>query len=200
MSGAQGGSGGNEGQGGAGNAGAGDGGKPADEGFKAVTYSSQAELDAAFSTRAEQARRAALKGLPDGKTLEDVLSGYDAFQKAEDAKKDEVTRERDARLEAEARAKRYEDQQARDKLAGEVGGNVKIADKPIPPGLLRGTTKEELEASAQAIKSFVESLGPTPRAPGYNPFQGGGQAYGAGGGGEQTKEDPLRTYFATGSF
>lgn len=197
MSGATGGSGGNEGQGGEGDGKGGAGKAP--EGFTPVTYSSQAELDAAFATRADQARRAALKDLPEGVSLEDVLKGYNSAKEAEDAKKDEVTRERDARLAAEAKAKRYEDQQARDKLAGEVAGNVKIGDKPIPASLLRGTTKEELEASAQELKSFYESLGPAPRAPGYNPFQGGGasveeSAAGAG------KEDPLRTYFATGSF
>ena len=153
MSGATGGSGGNEGQGGDGKGaeGAATGGAPAD-GFKPVTYNSQAELDAAFSTRAEQARRAALKDLPEGVSLEQVLEGYKAAQAAEDAKKDEVTRERDARLAAEAKAKRYEDQQARDKLAGEVAANVKIGDKAIPASLLRGTTKEELEASAQELK------------------------------------------------
>lgn len=195
MSGATGGSGGNEGQGGEGDGKGGAGKAP--EGFTPVTYSSQAELDAAFATRADQARRAALKDLPEGVSLEDVLKGYNSAKEAEDAKKDEVTRERDARLAAEAKAKRYEDQQARDKLAGEVAGNVKIGDKAIPASLLRGTTKEELEASAQEIKSFVESLGPAPRAPGYNPFQGGGSAAGAG---EGSKEDPLRTYLATGSF
>ena len=193
------GQGGNGGEGNQNPGGAGDG-KPAGnapEGFKPITYSSQAELDAAFATRADQARRAALKGIPEGMTLEQVLEGYNAHSKAEDAKKDEVTRERDARLAAEAKAQRYEQQQARDKLAGEVAGNVKIGDKAIPASLLRGTTKEELEASAQEIKSFVESLGPAPRAPGYNPFQGGGSAAGAG---EGSKEDPLRTYLATGSF
>lgn len=200
MSGAPGGNGGegNQNQGGAGDGKpAGGGNANSNEGFKPVTYSSQAELDAAFATRADQARRAALKDLPEGVSLEQVLEGYKAAQAAEDAKKDEVTRERDARLAAEAKAQRYEQQQARDKLAGEVAGNVKIGDKAIPASLLRGTTKEELEASAQEIKSFVESLGPAPRAPGYNPFQGGGSAAGAG---EGSKEDPLRTYLATGSF
>ena len=185
------------GNGGEGNQNQGGAGEGENEGFKPVTYGSQAELDAAFATRADQARRAALKGIPEGMTLEQVLEGYNAHSKAEDAKKDEVTRERDARLAAEAKAQRYEQQQARDKLAGEVAGNVKIGDKAIPASLLRGTTKEELEASAQEIKSFVESLGPAPRAPGYNPFQGGGSAAGAG---EGSKEDPLRTYLATGSF
>lgn len=200
MSGGTGGSGTDSGQGGTGNdqGKAGDGKASGEGGFTPVTYSSQAELDAAFATRADQARRAALKDLPEGVSLEDVLKGYNSAKEAEDAKKDEVTRERDARLAAEAKAKRYEDEQARAKLAGEVAANVKIGDKPIPSSLLKGTTKEELEASAQELKSFIESLGPAPRAPGYNPFQGG--AGNGAGGGEQTKEDPLRTYLATGSF
>ena len=83
MSGATGGSGGNEGQGGDGKGG--EGAAPAD-GFKPVTYSSQAELDAAFATRADQARRAALKDLPEGVSLDQVLEGYKAAQEAENAK------------------------------------------------------------------------------------------------------------------
>jgi hypothetical protein len=177
--------------------GAGD--KQEDKGFQPVTYKSQEELDAAFANRADRARREALKGLPEGKTLEDVLKTYNEAAAAEDAKKDELTREREARQAAEAKAQTYEQQQARAQLAGEVAANVKVADQPIPASLLRGNTKEELEASAAELKTYCEALLQIPqrRAPDYNPFQGGGQQ---GGGDQSPKLDPIRSYFETGSF
>lgn len=192
MSGADGGTGGNEGKGGDG------AGKAGDGGFTPITYNSQAELDAAFQSRTDQAKRAVLKDLPEGKTLDDILAGYKAYTEAEDAKKDEITKERERAEAAEAKNKAYEAKQARDTLAGKVAENVKIGETAIPASLLSGTTQEELEASAKAIKAFVETLIPAPRAPEYNPFQGGPPAGGPAG--TPPKEDPLRTYFSTGSF
>lgn len=174
------------------------GDKGGDKGFTPVTYNSQEELNAAFADRASRAKNEVLKVLPEGKTLEDVLSVYTAAQKAENDKKDELTKERERADAAEKKAQTYEQQQAREKLAGEVAANVKVGDKAIPPSLLRGNTKEELEASANEIKAFCETLVPAPRAPGYNPFQGGGSA--VDGNQQVQKVDPLRSYFETGAF
>lgn len=161
-------------EGGDGKAGEGAGG----EGFKPVTYSTQEELNAAFADRASraaaQAKAEALKGLPEGVSLEDVLAGFTAHKTAEDAKKDEVTREREAR---EAAERKLAERDAADALrvkAGEIAKEIKIGDTPVPAELLRGSNEDELKAHGEALKAFIEPL-IGPRGPRHNPDQGGGK-------------------------
>ena len=148
------------------------------DGFKPVTYSTQEELNAAFADRAAraatQAKADALKGLPEGVSLDDVLAGYSAHQKAEDAKKDEVTREREAREAAERKLAERDAADALRTKAGEIAKEIKVGDTPLPAELLRGGNEDELKAHGEAIKTFIETL-TGPRGPRHNPDQGGGK-------------------------
>ena len=170
--------------------------------FKPVTYSTQAELDAAFSERANRAAAAAkaeaLKGLPDGVDLPTALNGYMEWKKAEDAKKDPavLAAEKTAEVQRELDAYKAKEQLAN--LRNEVAkdDSLKIAEGvSLPPTLLAGSTKEEMLAHGKAILEFFSALaGSAPRAPGYNPFQGHTEQQ------QQKSADPIRSFFETGSF
>ena len=172
------------------------------EGFKPITYSTQAELDAAFSERANRAaataRAEALKGLPDGVDLNTALTGYNEWKKAEDAKKDPAVLANEKVAEVQRELEAYKAKEAVTKLRTEVSKDesLKIADGvQLPPELLAGSTKEEMLAHGKAILEFFSGLaGSAPRAPGYNPFQGHSEQ-------QQAKVgDPIRNFFETGSF
>ena len=186
----------------------GDGNKPNDDnksagdGFKPVTYKTQAELDAAFSERANRAaataRAEALKGLPDGVDLATALQGYTEWKKAEDAKKDPAVLANEKAQEIQRELDAYKAKEQVAKLRTEVSkdDSLKIADGiQLPPELLAGSTKEEMLAHGKAILDFFSALaGSAPRAPGYNPFQGHTEQQ------QQRSADPIRSYFETGSF
>lgn len=186
-----------------------EGGKTTDDGkggdgggFQPITYSTQAELDAAFSERANRAaataRAEALKGLPDGVDLNGVLTGYTEWKKAEDAKKDPAVLANEKTLEVQRELDAYKAKEAVAKLRTEVSkdDSLKIADGvQLPPELLAGSTKEEMLAHGKQILEFFSSLaGSVPRAPGYNPLQGHSQQQ------QQRSADPIRGFFETGSF
>ena len=172
------------------------------EGFKPVTYSTQAELDAAFSERANRAAAAAkaeaLKGLPDGVDLATALNGYTEWKKAEDAKKDPavLAAEKTAEVQRELDAYKAKEQLANLRTEVAKDDSLKIADGvSLPPTLLAGSTKEEMLAHGKAILEFFSTLaGSAPRAPGYNPFQGHTEQQ------QQRPADPIRGFFETGSF
>lgn len=186
---------GNQDQGG--NGGSGDEGK----GFKPVTYSTQAELDAAFAERATRAANSAkaeaLKALTDaGVSVEDALEAYNAKKAAEDAKKDPAVKEREKYERTQRELQAYKDKEARDKLAGEVAKALKIGETPIPAELLAGTTKEEMQAHGKALIEFFGAISGQqgPRPPAYNPLQG------QNGNDKVIAGDPLRSFLETGSF
>lgn len=194
---------GNEGTGAQGqgaNGGQGGGKPPEGTGFKPVTYNTQEELNAAFADRAtraaEAAKAEALKGLPEGVDLSGVLEGYTAWKTAEDAKKDPAVREREAHEATQRELAAYKAKEARGLLSKEVAKDLKIGEHPIPAELLAGTTKEEMQASGQAIIAFIEGLvgknGVKP--PAYNPGQGHSNQ-------DQVHSgDPIRNLFMTGQF
>ena len=177
-------------------------GQGAGDGFKPVTYQTQAELDAAFSERAYRAaaaaRAEALKGLPDGVDLATALQGYTEWKKAEDAKKDPAVLANEKNAEIQRELDAYKAKEALATLRTEVAkdDSLKIADGvQLPANLLAGSTKEEMLAHGKAILDFFSSLANTaPRAPGYNPFQGHTEQQ------QQRSADPIRSYFETGSF
>lgn len=177
----------NGGQNGPEGTGAGEGGKTeGNKPFTPVTYNSQEELNAAFADRstraAESARKEALKGLPEGMTLEQVVEAAGKFQQAENEKKDEVTRERERAEAAEAQIQAYKRAEARAALAKDVAKEIKYGDVPVPAELLQGNTEDELKASGAAILAFLETLGNGPRPPAHNKDQGaGGSGTDAGG-------------------
>ena len=183
-----------QGQGGSGDGG--DGKKP-DEGFKPVTYSSQEELDAAFSERAnraaENARKEALKGLPEGVKLSDLVALHNQRVEEENKKKSPEALEREAREKAERELERYKNKEARAAAAATVAKDLKIGDTPIPASLLAGDTEDEMKAHGAALIEFFNSV-TGPRRPGYNPDQGRSNEDRA------ASEDPIRTYMATGQF
>ena len=177
--------------------------KGAGDGFKPVTYQTQAELDAAFSERANRAaataRAEALKGLPDGVDLATALQGYTEWKKAEDAKKDPAVLANEKNAEIQRELDAYKAKEALATLRTEVAkdDSLKIADGVnLPANLLAGSTKEEMLAHGKAILDFFSTLaaGSAPRAPGYNPFQGHTEQQ------QQRSADPIRSYFETGSF
>lgn len=167
-----------------------------DEGFKPVTFSTQEELNAAFASRsqraAEVAKREALKGLPEGVSLDDVLAGFKANQEAEDAKKDAVTKEREAREAAERKLQAIEAQQQLRTKAGDIAKEIKIGDTALPAELLRGSNEAELQAHGEALKAFIETL-IGPKGPRHNPDQGNN------GTGKDAKGDWLRDTFFGGA-
>lgn len=156
------------------------------KGFTPVTYNTQEEMNAAFADRstraAESARKEALKGLPEGMTLEQVVEAANKFQQAENEKKDEVTREREAREAAESQLNAYKAAEAREALAKDVAKDIKYGDIHIPHELLKGNTEDELKASGAALLAFLETLSNGPRPPAHNKDQGAGGAGGNGGG------------------
>ena len=187
--------------------GAGDGDKSEDgkgggDGFKPITYNTQAELDAAFSERANRAaataRAEALKGLPDGVDLATALQGYTEWKKAEDAKKDPavLANERAAEIQRELDAYKAKEQLAALRTEVAKDDSLKIADGVnLPANLLAGSTKEEMLAHGKQILEFFSTLANSvPRAPGHNPFQGHSEQQ------QQRSADPIRGLFETGSF
>lgn len=172
-----------------------------DAGFKPVTFSTQAEMDAAFSERATRAANSAkaeaLKPFQDlGVDPAAALEAYKAHKAAEDAKKDPAVREREAHEATQRELQEYKNKEVRNKLSVEVAKDLKIGETPIPAELLAGSTKDEMTAHGNAIIAFFQTLtGQTgPRPPAFNPLQGtsGEQKLQAG--------DPLRNYFETGQF
>lgn len=179
----------------------GEGGGNGGDGFKPVTYSTQAEMDAAFADRAKRAadsaKAEALKVFTDaGVSAEDALEAYNAQKAEEEAKKGPEAKERERAEHDRAELRSYKAKEARDKLAKEVSKDLKFGDTPIPAELLAGTTKEEITAHGAALLAFIEQLAGQqgPRAPQHNPLQGhnGQDKVNAG--------DPLRNFFTTGSF
>jgi hypothetical protein len=177
----------------------GDGGNGGDgkQGFQPVTYKSQEELDAAFAERAnraaENARREALKGLPEGVKLTDLVDLHNQRVEEENKKKDPATKEREAREKAERELAAYKNKEVRAGLATQVAKDLKIGDTPIPASLLAGDTEDELKAHGAALIEFFESV-TGPRPPRHNPHQG------RNGDDSGPKEDPIRAYMATGQF
>lgn len=195
MSGDQGGNQGDQGQGGSGDSG--NDGKQEDKGFQPITYKTQEELDAAFSERAnraaENARKEALKGLPDGVKLDDLVALHQQKIEEENKKKDPATLEREKHAETQRELERYRTKEARAAAAATVAKDLKIGDTPIPASLLAGDTEDEMKAHGAALIEFFNSV-TGPRRPGYNPDQGRSNEDRA------ASEDPIRTYMATGQF
>lgn len=187
---------GNSGQGGAG----GDGGQGGDEGkqgFQPVTYKTQEELDAAFAERAsraaENAKKEALKGLPEGVKLSDLVDLHNQRVEEENKKKDPATKEREAREKAERELAKYRSKEVRAQLASQVAKGLKVGDTPIPAALLAGDTEDELKAHGAALIEFFNSV-TGPRPPRHNPDQG------RNGDDNAPSEDPIRSFMATGQF
>lgn len=183
------------------NGGEGGGNGGGGEQFKPVTYSTQAEMDAAFADRAKRAadsaKAEALKVFTDaGVSAEDALEAYNAKIAEEEAKKGPEAKERERAERDRAELRAYKAKEARDKIAVEVAKDLKYGDTPIPAELLAGTTKDEITAHGAALLAFINQLAGQqgPRAPQHNPLQGqnGNDKISAG--------DPLRNFFDTGSF
>jgi hypothetical protein len=164
--------------------------------FKPVTYSTQAELDAAFAERAARAASSAVKPIEDlGIGVNDALQIIKDHQAAEEAKKDPATKEREARQRAEQELAEYKSREARANLAAEIARTLKVGDTPLPAELLTGNTREEMISSGQALVNFIGGLvSGVKRPPGHNPLQGNNDN------GKTATGDPLRNYFSTGSF
>lgn len=126
----------------------------------------QEAFDAAIKERIERARAKEAERFAD----------YDDL-KAKAARLDELESTSKSELEAaNARIKQLEaDKEARDEADAARALREKVAGETgVPSALLKGSTEEELTASASAISAFVEQ-----QAPGY-PKDKGGSRPGAG--------------------
>lgn len=106
----------------------------------------------------------------------------DKLKSIEDASKTEVQKMSDRLTEAQSKLKGYED---RDQIHGWATEIVK--DSHVPAEALRGTTREELEAHFQQLKSLIPEPSNTDRTPVPSEGQGEGLALNGSG-----IEDALR--------
>lgn len=116
--------------------------------------------------KALQAERAAKKAAE--ATAKDLQDKLDALE-AEKLSKEEAAIKRAEKAERERDELRTAQEVA--KLKDEVAKDHSDDDVTIPVHLLTGTTKEELDASATALKEFLGAA-TGPRRPGPDPNQG----------------------------
>ena len=77
------------------------------------------------------------------------------FDEAEEANKTELERERSAREAAEAKLAEREQAETAATLREDIAKEKKLADRNVPATALRGSTREELEAHADELLSFL---------------------------------------------
>ncbi len=94
---------------------------------------------------------------------EEIKSKAAKLEEIEEAAKTEHQKAVERAEKAEAELKRAQDEAARQKVLSEVSEKT-----GVPASLLNGSTREELEASAEAISAFVKS-----KEPGYPQDKGG---------------------------
>ena len=119
----------------------------------------QAEMDSIIGERLKRAK----EKYADYDELKAKAAKYD---EAEEASKSELQKALDRAEKAEGKLKELESERRLAELRAEIA-----KDKGIEPGLLRGTTREELEAHADAIRAYVGSSKRYPSVPDYGETQ-----------------------------
>lgn len=151
-----------------------DAGKPAaggtgsGDGFTPIT--SQEELDKVLGRRLDRERAKF-------QDYDQLKADAAELKKIRDGEKTELQREKEAREAAEARAQKAEFSALRAEVAREKG---------VPAASITGTTKEELEASADELLAWRGDSGKPKQAKGTNTGQLKSGASGAG----STTQDP----------
>lgn len=141
--------------------GAGEGGKAAET----STYTppaTQADLDRIVTERIGRERSKYAD-------YDDLKAKADQFDKLEEANKTELQKEKDRADKAEAELGTLRAEKARNELAAEVA-----KAKGVPAHLLSGTTKEQLEAHADSLKSHFAPEGKKGAVGPYVPNEGTG--------------------------
>lgn len=92
---------------------------------------------------------------------DDVKAKAAKLNEIEQASKSELEREREARTAAEARAAKYEAKEQASAWAAEI-----VKGSTIPAHVLRGSTREELEAHFNELKELAPKPQRTPVPPG----------------------------------
>ena len=156
------------GQSGADGAGSGDG-------FTPVTISSQDEMDRLFQSRIARERQSITRDYGD---LDQLKADAAELKKIKDGEKSDLEKEREARAAAEARADKAEFAALRSEVA---------RDKGVPAASITGTTKEELEASADELLAWRGDAG-KPQKPAKNTDTGQLKSGASGAG--STTQDP----------
>ena len=113
----------------------------------------QAEMDSIIGERLKRAK----EKYADYDELKAKAAKYD-----EEAGKSELQKAIDRAEKAEGKLKALESERKLAELRAEVA-----KDKGIEPGLLRGTTREELEAHADAINAYMGTSKRYPSVPDY---------------------------------
>lgn len=122
----------------------------------------QADLEAAIGERLRNERKKHAEELAKFSDYEDMKAKAEKLDEIEAANKSEVERANDAAQaaihraeEAEARVAAFEAKAAHDALVAKVA-----SEEDVPASLLSGADEDELRASAQALKAFIEANKP----------------------------------------
>lgn len=122
----------------------------------------QADIDAAINARLKDERKKHAEELAKFADYEDAKTKAAQFDELEAAKKTELERANEAAQaaikraeEAEAKASALEAKVAHDALVAKVA-----SEEEVPAELIHGVDEEELRASAQAFKAYVEKQKP----------------------------------------
>lgn len=136
--------------------------QPAEPAASERTFT-QADIDAAINARLKDERKKHAEELAKFANYEDLQAKAAKYDELEAAKKSEVERANEAaqaatkRAEAaEAKAARLEADKAHAELVSKVAG-----EEDVPANLLSGEDEDDLRASAQALKAFIEANKPT---------------------------------------
>lgn len=122
----------------------------------------QADIDAAINARLKDERKKHAEEMAKFADYEDAKAKAAQFDELEAAKKTELEKANEAAQaaikraeEAEAKASALEAKAAHDALVAKVA-----SEEEVPAELIHGADEEELRASAQAFKAYVEKQKP----------------------------------------
>ena len=122
----------------------------------------QADIDAAINARLKDERKKHAEEMSKFSDYEDFKEKAAKFDELEAANKTELEKANEAAQaaikraeEAEARAAALETKAAHDALVAKVA-----SEEGVPASLLNGADEDELRASAQAVKAYVEEQKP----------------------------------------
>lgn len=122
----------------------------------------QAEFDAAFNERMRNERKKHADELAKFSDYEAMKAKAEKFDELDAANKSELEKANDAAAkalkraeEAEAKASALEAEKAHAALVAKVA-----SEEEVPASLLSGSDEDELRASAQALKAYIEASKP----------------------------------------
>ncbi|MBQ3301621.1 MAG: DUF4355 domain-containing protein [Eggerthellaceae bacterium] len=122
----------------------------------------QADLDSAINERLKNERKKHAQELAKYSDYEDLKAKAGKYDELEEAKKSELEKANDTAQaaikraeEAEAKAAALEAKAAHEALVAKVA-----SEEDVPANLLTGADEDELRASAQALKAYIEASKP----------------------------------------